>query len=184
MTGRHDDSGFTLVELLLVIAILGIIGYALTESVIIGLRTTTATEAQVRGSLDRQRLATYFVPDVQSARKLQAGDPPPAPCQQSAGVTPLLTLSGIDRGVRKTESYYFVEAPPEEAKLVRRTCELDLLPVASPPPPERQGEKVVADHLGNPPPTMACEDTVATCTLRVTDAKAVPFQLSASRRAS
>lgn len=183
MTGRRDASGFTLVEMLLVVTILGIIGFALTESVIIGLRTTTATEAQVRGSLDRQRVATYFVPDVQSARRLQPGDSAPAPCQP-AGATPLLTLSGIDRGVRKTESYYFVEAPPEEAKLVRRTCELDLLPVASPPLPERQGENVVADHLGNPPPTMACEDTMATCTLTVTDAKAVPFQLSASRRAS
>lgn len=181
---RHDETGFTLVELLLVITILGIIGFALTESVIIGLRTTTSTEEQVRGSLDRQRLATYFVPDVQSAQKLATGDSPLA-CRPN-GASPLLTAFGIDRGVTKTASYYLVEAPPEAPKLLRRTCELDNL--ATPPAAGRQTEQVVAEHLGSAavichdtgdPP---CTDNDVTWRLKITDARSVDFTLRASRR--
>jgi prepilin-type N-terminal cleavage/methylation domain-containing protein len=67
MPDRRDDAGFTLIELMISIVLLGIIIVPLTNAMISGLRITT--EAQQRLSETRSPLFTsaYFADDAQSA---------------------------------------------------------------------------------------------------------------------
>lgn len=164
----RDETGFTLVELLVVIAILGIIAGALTESIIIGLRTTTRTESQLVGSIDRQRVAAAFVPDVQSAQRVEVGG---TRCGPTDG-TEVVTLSRADRGgVDKRASYVLLETTGDGTKLLRRYCEEGRLSV----------EKVVADHLAGKP-QVDCA-TFPTCTYRAADDVGIAYEVSATRRA-
>ncbi len=69
----HPESGFTLVELLLVIVLLGIIIAPLTAGLMVGLRTTDETANRLAGSNDAQLLSIWLPPDIQSTGN-QAGD--------------------------------------------------------------------------------------------------------------
>jgi prepilin-type N-terminal cleavage/methylation domain-containing protein len=69
-TTRAED-GFTLLELLLVIAILGIIVVPLGASILIGFRTTDATANRIESSHDAQMASIYFPADLQSAGNAQ-----------------------------------------------------------------------------------------------------------------
>jgi prepilin-type N-terminal cleavage/methylation domain-containing protein len=64
---QRPEIGFTLAELLVVTVILGIILFPLTESVILGLKTTTATANRVSGSLAAETIGSFFFGDVHSA---------------------------------------------------------------------------------------------------------------------
>ena len=64
---RRQDEGFTLVELLMAITILGIITPVMVSAIVLGLKTTAATTSQLNASHSRQELAAFFTTDVQSA---------------------------------------------------------------------------------------------------------------------
>jgi prepilin-type N-terminal cleavage/methylation domain-containing protein len=61
-----DDSGFTLVELIITIVIMGVITIPLGNLVISYFANTTATQARLAGSHDAQIAAAYFAQDVAS----------------------------------------------------------------------------------------------------------------------
>ena len=63
---RADDAGFTLVELLLSIVILGIIAAPLANTVLTYFKTTDVTMARMSESHDAQIAAAYFAQDVQA----------------------------------------------------------------------------------------------------------------------
>lgn len=63
---RQDERGFTLVELLVAIVILGIIAVPLGNVIIGYLRNTDATTARLSESHDAQVSAAYFSADVAS----------------------------------------------------------------------------------------------------------------------
>ncbi len=63
----RDDAGFTLVELLMAIVIMGIVIGPLAAGLLIGLRTSDETANRLAGSNDAQLLSVWLPPDVQSA---------------------------------------------------------------------------------------------------------------------
>ncbi|SDI21676.1 prepilin-type N-terminal cleavage/methylation domain-containing protein [Actinokineospora alba] len=60
----RDDAGFTLVELLMAIVILGVISVPLAGLIIAGLRQSASASARLQLSHDSQISATYFGQDV------------------------------------------------------------------------------------------------------------------------
>jgi prepilin-type N-terminal cleavage/methylation domain-containing protein len=63
----RSDAGLTLVEMLVAIAILGVIMVPLASGIFVGLRATSSTTNRLVSSMDAQRLSVYFPPDVQSS---------------------------------------------------------------------------------------------------------------------
>ena len=61
------ESGFTLVELLIAVTVLGVIMTAIAAGFSVGLRTMNDTSDRLAGSNDAQHLAVSLVPDVASA---------------------------------------------------------------------------------------------------------------------
>lgn len=68
----RDESGFTLVELLIAVTVLGIIIVALGAGFSVGLRSLDDTSNRLSGSTDAQQLGVYLLPDVQSASTVVA----------------------------------------------------------------------------------------------------------------
>ncbi|MGZ4640341.1 MAG: PulJ/GspJ family protein [Actinomycetes bacterium] len=98
-----QDEGFTLVELIVAVAILGIIGSAIVSSIFVGLQTRARTTSQLAASHDDQNLASYWAQDVDGANPqtpFAAGDA--VGVSTSAGtycgttVTPVVVFSGKD----------------------------------------------------------------------------------------
>lgn len=89
----NDDQGFTLIELMATIAIIGVIAAALTGVVLSYLKTTVATESRLTESHDVQFVAAYWQRDVASigVRGYDSGTKT-FPLQQSVDVTPACSL--------------------------------------------------------------------------------------------
>ncbi len=64
LAGAHTEHGFTLVEMLLTITILSLIIGVLTDTLILGLRTTGDTQTRIAQSDAQQFIAHYVSKDV------------------------------------------------------------------------------------------------------------------------
>lgn len=119
---RSSEAGFTLAELLVVMVILGIIGYGLTQAVILGLKTTNGTANRVAGSSAAQALDTYFFGDVQSTDQVSTSttSATDTACGTVAGV--LLHLAWTDQNTGTDVFYAFDPPSGGEQSLVRITC--------------------------------------------------------------
>ena len=69
MSGRFrlDESGMTLVELVMALSIAGIVILALGAALFTGIRTTRDTNTSLSQSGTEQRIATYVTSDIQAA---------------------------------------------------------------------------------------------------------------------
>jgi prepilin-type N-terminal cleavage/methylation domain-containing protein len=64
--GHDREGGFTLIELMMVAAILGIVAVAITSGLIVGMRTFAGTDNKVVSSTDAQFVSVYLPADLQS----------------------------------------------------------------------------------------------------------------------
>lgn len=87
---RTADEGFTLIELVVTVAIMAIISSALIGVVMIYLKTTTQTRTRLAESTDQQFVSTYWQADVSSLgkRSFNPGAADPVPSQASVVVAP------------------------------------------------------------------------------------------------
>jgi prepilin-type N-terminal cleavage/methylation domain-containing protein len=174
---RHGEAGFTLAELLVSVVILTIIGGALTEATILGLRTTGRTADRIAESSDAQLVSTWFSTDVQSAQTVETQVQDPA-----CDVSPLLRLTWTDQGVAHVVSYAYSSGA--EKQLVRRHW-VDPLPCPTPTAPANA--QTLARSLGQAP-TVTCSGPGGTCAvpvnvmLSLTEASGAGYQLRASTR--
>lgn len=119
MRPRTAESGVTLVELLVAVAVLGIISYALTESLMLGLRTSDGTAANISSSIASRTVSSYLSDDVHSSTSVHAGWVD-CPSTDPGGV--VLALGWTDQGV--SERVLYALEPPNGANqsLVRWSC--------------------------------------------------------------
>jgi hypothetical protein len=175
----HAESGVTLVELLMAVAITALIAPVLTGALVVGWRTTDQTVGSLSDTRNRQLVASLFTRDVQGASTVETSG---GACTK-AGDTLLVrfgwsetpaTGAGVDRVVSWVGT--------SGGLVERRTCDAGG-PVSSSVSPAH-------DVVGTP--TVVCKDaagSVAACSgaavveLRVTDASG-PFTAVGRRRSS
>jgi prepilin-type N-terminal cleavage/methylation domain-containing protein len=194
---QSDDSGFTLIELIVVTAVLAIILGALGTGVITLLRTTGTVTDRMIVSHDEQLLNEWITADMQSATNTNTT---PTDLLPTAGCTALLPsppwsstnvvrFSWQDRSTGHVyHAAYRVEHDSSSWELVRYFCPPDGEPLELP------SRLVVAHDLKpgaigtapcSPPVTVCVDDGVPTFRLGVTSVSGADertFTVSASRR--
>jgi prepilin-type N-terminal cleavage/methylation domain-containing protein len=166
----RSEAGFTLVEMLMAVAVMGIITLPLTNAMVVGLRTSGKTANILVASADRQLLANYLPPDALSASSATSDAASPG-CASPAGTrVVLLTWSEFTGTVTTFASDYRLVPAGTTTKLVRARCVAG--GVAE--------EVTVAHDVAGATPTIA-GSTVA---ITVTDSLGAQYTVSGTRRAA
>ena len=176
---RRDDRGFTLIEVLMAITILGLITGALGTALIVALRNLDATQTRMAESHDAQMASAYVVTDVQSATAITTTQP-----KCGATTSPVAVLAWSDQGIANVATYVLETAAGE--RRLRRTYAVgtssnDVI-VA------HRLQATCGDATADDPAVAVSEGCVppATCPSRVvltlTDATGYRFSLTGERR--
>jgi prepilin-type N-terminal cleavage/methylation domain-containing protein len=174
MSGRvwlvRSEAGLTLTELLVAIAVLGIIILPLTNAIVVGLRTSDHTAAVLVTSADRQMLTNYLPPDALSATAATANGAAAGGCVTASGTrVVLLTWSEFSGSLTSYASDYRLVPVGTGNKLVRDRC------VAG-----ATAEEVTVAHDAAAATATISGGTVA---LTVTDSLGAQYTVSGTRRA-
>ena len=156
---RPDEAGFTLVELLAVIAILGVISFPLSQAFIVGLRTTDDNANNMARSVGVQALQSFFTPDAQSAALASQADPEPRCAAAAAPADVFLHLSWTDQATARDVSYSLAADSPVvegQRELIRWSC------TAGGPAQKRMLGRFTFDPAGQLPVRALCLLTPAT----------------------
>lgn len=120
LTPERED-GFTLVELLLTVVLLGVVGSAIASSMLVMLSTKKSAEGMLAVSQDRQFVTSWFSDDVAGARSIATGTQPVCGTPQSTAV--VFTGTDVDPGTTSgtatTVAWTYVSASKE---LRRTSC--------------------------------------------------------------
>lgn len=177
----RGEAGFTLVEVLVVTVILGVIGFVLTEAIILGLKTTDGTAANSSRSVATQALASFFTDDAQSADTVSTAD-------TACATEPVFVhLAWTDHGVARSVSYSLDPATGDDQDVIRWSC------TGAGSPDRRilghftraQGAAAVEPvvvHCGTPLVDCPATPSVAPATITLDIAAAPPVSLTVRRR--
>lgn len=182
------DGGFTLVELIIAIAIMGLLVTTLVGVLFASVKANEDTTRRLDGTRDEQFSSVYFAPDVQGASSVATGVT--ATCGTGTAFLDLRGTSFDPASLVTTQtavSYVFTTVTSggvASGRVERRTCEAASLAAGSPP----QARTAVARNLATTPPTVACSPSpcgASTRTVTVTFARIAPevaFSMTATRR--
>jgi len=156
---RESDAGFTLMELLISITILGILMAAVSAAMMVGLGSNKSTGARIDESRDEQFIAAYFSADAQGAQTIRAGAVAPNCVFAAGGGTVVLTFVGEDLTdvsppavEKRTVSYVRRAAPGGRTdELHRLVCK------GGATTPGDDGDTTLARNL-SAEPTVTCDD--------------------------
>lgn len=125
----HRDRGLTLTELIVTVAIMGVVVTALSGSIVVFLRNEGAVSERIDESRGLQQLANYLPADVASASRIET-DPTRiiGTCGTGSGGTPVLELDWSESfqafSFNATVVYRDVTTPSGR-ELVRAVCGSD-----------------------------------------------------------
>jgi prepilin-type N-terminal cleavage/methylation domain-containing protein len=167
----HDQQGFTLVELMIAIAITGLIVSAIAGALIVSFATTGVTQQRLAESHDVQITSAFLANDVQSATAVN----PASGGTCSGASTPLVTFAYADKdGGANGNAVYACGTAANGETQVTRTF---------------HGDSVVLAHFaGAARPTVTCAPnagcggTVNSVTMAFTEASGYSYTLVGSRR--
>lgn len=120
---RRSDCGLTLVELVVTVAILGLVTTALAASVSVFLRNQTGPVSRMDDARDLQQLVNYVPADVGSARVVEVNPPWTQPCLTTG--TPILNVvitESFPGEATETISVTYVRSP-SGTEVVRNRCD-------------------------------------------------------------
>jgi prepilin-type N-terminal cleavage/methylation domain-containing protein len=117
MYARRDDAGFTLIELIIAIVILGIIIVPLTGAIIDGLTTTTNAQSRLSESRSPMFTSVWFADDAQSADSYSI--PPSGP--SCGGGTNVVSFTWTENSTLYRASYSIAVAGAKKT-LTRTFC--------------------------------------------------------------
>lgn len=110
---QESEAGFTLVEMLVAVALLGVVMAGLGGLFFVGFRTTDETANRLSGSNDALFLSVYLLPDVQSATEaIASSNGTGIVCTGAANPKLQLTDSttlNVVYGVREVGDQYHLE---------------------------------------------------------------------------
>jgi prepilin-type N-terminal cleavage/methylation domain-containing protein len=119
MSGNRDDSGVTLVEVLVATTIIGLLGAVIAAAFAVGVRETRSSSKRLSESQAAQIAASFFPPDVQSAATIMLGG---AAC--TGTTAPIARLQWVDVDAANTSltntACYVVEPSTGGQNLVRQ----------------------------------------------------------------
>lgn len=153
------DEGFTLIELIIVVAIIPLIVGALAVSLISVFSLQNATASRLNDTADSQVVASYFIGDVQSSAQVTSQALTTSSCGNVSG-TQLLAMqwSGSAGNYQTTVSYVEVQQPDGTYVLERLACTNGSVTPSS--------TTIIASDLANPSQESACinlGDLSSTC---------------------
>lgn len=172
MLSRHDrgDDGFSLIELIVTVAIMGVIVAGLTGVVISYLKTTTNTQSRMTESQDLQFVTAYWQRDVSSigVRSNVYDDIDHIfPLMSSVNIGPCGSAAGTEEVITLAWSEYSSldsDAEPDLVKVTYGTrsdgTQLELVRFRCGPEPS---EVVVADNLTTTPDPVCSGGGVSNC---------------------
>jgi prepilin-type N-terminal cleavage/methylation domain-containing protein len=103
---KRADEGFTLVELLIAVLLLGLIMSALVTAMTVSFRTVDATRQRVTDTTGAQLVASWLASDAQSARHIN----PSSSCVSGSGKLLELRWTDAETNSAVTDVVYKVEA--------------------------------------------------------------------------
>ena len=198
---RRSEDGFTLIELVISIGILGVVFSAMSLAMFGALRANKETTSRVDLTRDEQFAAAYFGGDVAGANSMSAGGS--AAC--GATGTAIAAFSGQSFDDRATSTvtqtwvgYLFkvsTVGSVTSGQLTRLECETGFATTTPPDPRSNTHQTVVARSLTTTAPPVTCRNSdhaVETCAATSTSmtmtlnrlGSGAPVVLSGTRRSS